>query len=51
MRTYDIDLTIHIRCCAHNEKEATDTVMERFRQSDYAHTEDEFLELKVKEVE
>ena len=51
MRAYDIDLTIHIRCFAHNEKEATDTVMERFRQSDYSNTEDKFLELKVKEVE
>ena len=51
MRAYDIDLTIHIRCIAHNEKEATDTVMEHFRRSNYAHTEDEFLELKVKEVE
>lgn len=51
MRAYDIDLTIHIRCFAHNEKEATDTVMEHFRRSNYARTEDEALELKVKEVE
>lgn len=51
MRTYDIDLTIHFRCCAHNEKEATDTVMECFRKGKYTNTEDEALELKVKEVE
>lgn len=51
MKTYDIDLTIRIRCIAHNEKEATDTVMERFRQGDYSNMEDGFLELKVKEAE
>lgn len=51
MKTYDIDLTIRIRCIAHNEKEAADTVMERFRQGDYFNTEDKFLELKTREVE
>ena len=51
MRTYDIDLTIHIRCCAHNEKEATDAVMERFRHGGYSDTDDTFIDMKVKEVE
>ena len=32
MRTYDIDLTIRIRCIANNENEATDTVMERVQR-------------------
>ena len=50
MRTYDIDLTIRIRCVAHNEKEATDTVMERFRQGGYSNTEDQYIELKAKEL-
>lgn len=51
MKTYDIDLTIRIRCIAHNEKEATDTVMERFRQGGYADADDTFIDMKVKEVE
>lgn len=51
MRAYDIDLTIHIRCFAHNEKEATDTVMERFRQGGYDDTDDTFIDMKVKEAE
>ena len=51
MKTYDIDLTIHIRCFAHNEKEATDTVMERFRQGGYSDTDDTFIDMNVKEVE
>ena len=51
MRAYDIDLTIHIRCCARNEQEATDTVMERFREGGYSDTDDTFIDMKVKEVE
>lgn len=51
MRTYDIDLTIHVRCIARNKKEATDTVMERLREGAYADTESEALELKTREVE
>lgn len=51
MKAYDIDLTIRIRCVAHSEKEATDVVMERFRQGGYTDTDDTFIDMKVKEVE
>ncbi len=51
MRAYDIDLTIHIRCVARNEKEATDVVTERFRAGGYTDTDDTFIDMKVKEVE
>lgn len=52
MKTFDIDLTVRVRCAAHGESEALDIVLDRFRNGKYNDTSAEGFEVtKMKEVE
>ncbi len=52
MKAYDIDLTVHVRCVAHNEGEALDVTLEQFRNGKYNDTSADGFEVSmVKEVE
>ncbi len=51
MRTFDIDLTIKIRCVAHNMEEAREVVLENFREGKYLDADKDWLEMNIKDAE
>lgn len=50
MKCYDIDLTVRVRCVAKDMDEATEVVIENFRNGKYDDTGKDCLGVKLKEV-